>query len=260
MAYSRSLIVGLAVSQGIAAAVMGGGHTDANEIRAPVHRSQKVSGGSMIKESRPVVTPLDRVTIAVDGAESSHGTDIGMWRADPSGPQGPMQVSEAAATDVGGGDRFDLTQNRAIGRAYLAQLYGRYRNWPEAIAAYNWGRGNMDAWIRAGRPPEGFLLGVAVYLKRVLHESGLCENSKVPPIAAKRAMDGRPSAMFRHHSGEFELTEEAVVRSQDPSVSAACLAREDWLTTRPTGVASNRFAKKLDQALQLATQRMREDP
>jgi Transglycosylase SLT domain len=50
-----------------------------------------------------------------------------------------MQVSEAAAIDVGGGNRFDLTQNRALGRAYLAQLYRRYKNWPDAIAAYNWG-------------------------------------------------------------------------------------------------------------------------
>src|SRR5215472_14130323 len=58
-------------------------------------------------------TPLDRVADAVDGAESSHGADLAMWRSDPSGPQGPMQVTEAAATDVGGGDRFDATQNRA---------------------------------------------------------------------------------------------------------------------------------------------------
>jgi hypothetical protein len=35
--------------------------------------------------------------------------DLAMWRPNPSGPQGPMQVGEAAATDVGGGDRFDLT-------------------------------------------------------------------------------------------------------------------------------------------------------
>ena len=77
-----------------------------------------------------------------------------MWRPDPSGPQGPMQVSEAAATDVGGGDRFDHVANRAIGRAYLAQLYWRYGNWPDAIAAYNWGIGKMDAWVKAGRPPD----------------------------------------------------------------------------------------------------------
>ncbi len=119
------------------------------------------------------VTPLDRVATAVDGAESSHGKDLAMWRPNPSGPQGPMQVGEAAATDVGGGDRFDLTQNRAIGRAYLAQLYGRYKNWPDAIAAYNWGLSNVDTWIKAGRPPEKLLAGVAAYTVRVLYDSGL---------------------------------------------------------------------------------------
>src|SRR5215469_3367341 len=57
-----------------------------------------------------VASPLDRVAQAVDGAESSHGADLAMWRPDPAGPQGPMQVTEAAATDVGGGDRFDTDQ------------------------------------------------------------------------------------------------------------------------------------------------------
>src|SRR5580693_6700158 len=80
---------------------------------------------------------LDRVAFAVDGAESSHGADLRMWRPEPGGPQGPMQVSAAAAFDVGGGDRFDLAQNRALGRAYLARMYRRYGNWQDAIAAYN---------------------------------------------------------------------------------------------------------------------------
>jgi hypothetical protein len=122
-------------------------------------------------------TPLDRVATAVDSAESSHGRDPGMWRPDPSGPQGPMQVSAAAATDVGGGDRLDLTQNREIGRAYLARLYGRYRNWPDTIAAYNWGIGKMDAWVKIGRPPERFLVGVTIYLRRVLHDNGFCNGT-----------------------------------------------------------------------------------
>src|SRR5262245_6682367 len=76
------------------------------------------------------VAGLDRVAYAVDGAESSHGSDPAMWGFDASGPQGPMQVTEAAAADVGGGDRFDLIQNRAIGRDYLALLFRRYKNWP----------------------------------------------------------------------------------------------------------------------------------
>ena len=128
------------------------------------------------------VPPLDRVAFAVDGAESSHGADEAMWRADPVGPQGPMQVSAAAASDVGGGDRFDTEQNRAIGRAYLAQLYRRYGDWPDAIAAYNWGIGNFDAWVKTGRPAGGLDFGVVAYLGRVLHDSGLCDGAAPKPL------------------------------------------------------------------------------
>src|SRR6266851_1475440 len=124
MVYVQSLIIVLLASQ--AAIAVAGERT----TEPPSVRGQMDSGQHAAKDARMTsATPLDRVASAVDGAESSHGKDIGMWRPDPSGPQGPMQVSEAAATDVGGGNRFDLTQNRAIGRAYLAQLYGRYRNW-----------------------------------------------------------------------------------------------------------------------------------
>ncbi len=120
------------------------------------------------------VTELDRITYAVDGAESSHGKDRSMWRSETAGPQGPMQVSEKAAIDVGGGDRFELAQNRAIGRAYLALLYRRYGNWADAVSAYNWGLGRLDSWIKAGRQPEAFATDVSRYLHRVLFDSGLC--------------------------------------------------------------------------------------
>ena len=195
-------------------------------------------------------TALDRVATAVDGAESSHGKDTGMWRPDPSGPQGPMQVSEAAATDVGGGDRLDLTQNRAIGRAYLAQLYGRYRNWPDAIAAYNWGIGKMDAWVKLGRPPERFLVGVETYLRRVLHDSGLCNGTepKRPqqsPGTADRSdafgatRDGSTRSICAHpYDGRFSndrykasmvAPEFAPGRPRSPFEREASSARSSWI-------------------------------
>ena len=114
---------------------------------------------------------LDRVAFAVDGAESGHGSNPAMWRPELGGPQGPMQVSAAAALDVGGGDRFDFRENRLIGRAYLAKLYGRYGNWPDAIAAYNWGPGNLDQWIASGRPVDLLPLETARYLLKVLRDS-----------------------------------------------------------------------------------------
>jgi hypothetical protein len=116
---------------------------------------------------------LDRVAFAIDGAESGHGSNLAMWRDELAGPQGPMQVSAAAALDVGGGNRFDLKENRLIGRAYIALLYRRYGNWPDAIAAYNWGPGNFDGWVAAGRPMERLPLETTRYLARVLRDAFL---------------------------------------------------------------------------------------
>jgi hypothetical protein len=118
---------------------------------------------------------LDRIAFAVDGAESSHGADPGMWRPALEGPQGPMQVTAAAALDSGGGDRFDLITNRQLGRAYLARLYRRYGNWADAVAAYNWGPGNLDAWIARGRPAAGLPLSVEQYRDRVLRDGGMAQ-------------------------------------------------------------------------------------
>jgi Transglycosylase SLT domain len=132
-----------------------------------------LAGGCPTASSPAVGVVLDRVANSVDGAESSHGSDPRMWRSEPDGPQGPMQVSAAAATDVGGGDRFDETENRALGRAYLAHMYRRYGSWPDAIAAYNWGPGHLDGWISGGRPTNKFPGAVERYRNRVLVTSGL---------------------------------------------------------------------------------------
>src|SRR5215471_11271945 len=115
---------------------------------------------------------LYRISFAVEGAESSHGADPGIWGSAPYGPQGPMQVTAAAASDAGGGDRFDETQNRALGRAYLARMFRRYGSWPDAIAAYNWGPARIDRWITGGRLFDKLPPAVARYQTRVLAESG----------------------------------------------------------------------------------------
>ena len=191
MAYAQSLIISLLASQASIAVADAGERTILLEPAAVIGQNHPAGHGTRDARLTPV-TPLDRVATAVDGAESSHGKDIAMWRPDPFGPQGPMQVGEAAATDVGGGDRFDPTQNRAIGRAYLAQLYGRYKNWRDAIAAYNWGLSNVDTWIRAGRPREKLLASVAVYTTRVLYDSGLCYGAQTSLLRGSAIFDVSP--------------------------------------------------------------------
>jgi hypothetical protein len=211
--YAPSLIIVLLANQAAIATAAAG---ERIILRDPATIfGQKHSGQQATQDARmTLVKSLDRVASAVDGAESSHGKNIAMWRPDPSGPQGPMQVSEAAATDVGGGDRFDLTQNRALGRAYLAQLYGRYKNWPDAIAAYNWGPRNIDTWVKAGRPLEKLLAGVAAYTTRVLHDSGLCDSVETITLQRSVRFDGDPEfraamagpfahVIFGHFDGAF---------------------------------------------------------
>jgi hypothetical protein len=150
---------------------------------------------------------LDHVAFAVDGAESSHGADPSMWRGAMDGPQGPMQVSAAAATDVGGGDRFDAAENRILGRAYLARMFQRYANWPDAVAAYNWGPGNMDAWIGAGRPVDRFPLAVSLYRWRVLFGSSAPFGAAVRPFAFVHLQPRRPLADRRHPSAQSVAVE-----------------------------------------------------
>jgi hypothetical protein len=156
---------------------------------------------------------LDRVAFAVDGAESSHGIDPRMWRPEPNGPQGPMQVSAAAAIDVGGGNRFDMVENRQLGRGYLALMYRRYGNWPDAITAYNWGPGNMDAWIGAGRPIDSFPLEVEHYRDRVLRDAGFDGSSGTRLFYDTRQFPELVSPSVRQYS--------TVVPSPAPAGAAA---------------------------------------
>jgi hypothetical protein len=123
LGYTKWLINALLAAQVIAADVLAGERAGLRD--APTVPGRLAHSARLAARNPDPTAPLDWVASAVDGAESSHGSDMAMWRPDPSGPQGPMQVSEAAATDVGGGDRFDALQNRAIGRAYLLQLYDR---------------------------------------------------------------------------------------------------------------------------------------
>jgi hypothetical protein len=146
---------------------------------------------------------LDRIALAVDRIESSYGTDPLMWRADRDGPQGPMQVSAAAASDSGGGDRFDIVQNWLLGRAYLSGLYRQYGNWPDAVAAYNWGPGNMNAWIGRGRQVDAMPASVALYRMRVM---GTALYGQLGPGAPRR-QPRRPLADRLHPSRATVIVE-----------------------------------------------------
>ena len=79
-----------------------------------------------------------------------------------SGATGAYQFMEGTARDlglkVGNGidERLDPEKSRAAASMYMSQLLKRYNgNVDYALKAYNWGMGNMDAWVKTGRGVNG---------------------------------------------------------------------------------------------------------
>ena len=108
-------------------------------------------------------------------ASETYGVDAGLIRAviraesnfrnestSPKGAMGLMQIMPATAKDLGIRDAYDPQENIMGGTRYLKGLLDRYRgDVPTALAAYNWGMGNVD------RRPENLPRETRVYISRI---------------------------------------------------------------------------------------------
>lgn len=87
-------------------------------------------------------------SIALGVAQTESG--IAQWTpggnvvTSPKGALGVFQLMPATAAGLGV-DPTDLNGNIAGGISYLKQLYSKFGNWSDALAAYNWGPGNVSS-------------------------------------------------------------------------------------------------------------------
>ena len=125
-----------------------GGHKNANnpETADPVKPRMPVSETRSMDEiiaSAAETYGIDAGLIRrVIQAESSFNPDA----VSPAGARGLMQLMPQTAEELGVRDAFDPKENIMAGTRYLRQLLDRYdQDLPRALAAYNWGMGNVDA-------------------------------------------------------------------------------------------------------------------
>jgi soluble lytic murein transglycosylase-like protein len=127
---------------------------------APASRNRRDDFDPLIKEASQKFGVRENLIRAVIKAES----DFDPEAESSSGAVGLMQLLPSTAREVGVNDLYDPSENITGGTRYLSGLIDRYSgNLEMALAAYNWGLGNL------ARSPNRLPQETQDYVQRVLN-------------------------------------------------------------------------------------------
>lgn len=138
----------------------------------PLSKNPTPETGPVASVSQPKGQEIDEI---IQGAADQYGVEPSLIKAvisvesngnhqavSPAGAQGLMQLMPKTAAELGVIDPFDPKQNIMAGTRYLSRLLDRYQgNQKLALAAYNWGMGNLE------KNPTGLPKETRNYIVRV---------------------------------------------------------------------------------------------
>ena len=95
-----------------------------------------------------------------------------------AGARGVMQLMPGTMKDPGFGvptlaelrskGLSEEEANRQVGQKYLDAMYRKYGDEATALAAYNWGPGNVDKWLKKGGDPKQLPAETRKYISNIL--------------------------------------------------------------------------------------------
>ncbi len=140
-----------------------------NGLVIDINKPTQVSG-TMPPELEPhFQAAAQKYNLPVDLLKKAAGTESAFNpnAVSPAGAGGIMQLMPGTAGDLGVRNRFDSAQSIDGGANYLRQQLDKYGNIPHALAAYNWGPGNVDNWLKAGADPSKLPAETQAYIAKV---------------------------------------------------------------------------------------------
>lgn len=153
------------------------------------------------------------LVMAVIAQESGGRADA----VSPKGARGLMQLMPETAAELGV-NANDPAQNVRGGVSYLGNMLNRYGgNVEHALMAYNWGPGNMDAWLRTGKGVNGQAMPAETraYASGVLGRLEGGASSLISPAARHQYRQRIDAAMRRNELAVRRADKEAAERTAD---------------------------------------------
>jgi hypothetical protein len=165
-------------------AMAAGGIIDFSDEPAPDYEANMASGGIVAfgkggnkeledNEAEKRKRLIDRLFPAVIQAESrgKRFDAQGNVLTSSKGAQGAAQVMPKTSRDPGFGVRpardNSHEENVRVGKEYLDAMLRKYKDVDVALAAYNWGPGNVNKWLAAGGDRNKLPAETRAYIPRV---------------------------------------------------------------------------------------------